>query len=150
MLARELGRVLELPVIELDQLFWKPGPTPTPPDQWRALLATVIKQKTWIMDGDLGDYDEVGLPLRLRAADGVILLDFPRRIYMWRALRRSRETWEFWKWAWAYPRTHRPRVLAAIETHAKSANVQILTGPAAVQRFLSTMIQAEPSPAGPV
>jgi adenylate kinase family enzyme len=33
-LARRLGEITALPVIELDKIFWRPGLEPTPRDQW--------------------------------------------------------------------------------------------------------------------
>src|SRR5207302_2026044 len=104
-----------------------------------SLLATLVSGRTWILDGDLGEYDDVGLALRLQAADAVIFLDFPRRIYLWRALRRSRESLEFWKWAWRYRDTSRPRVLAAIASHARRADVHVLLHPRSVGHFVLSL-----------
>jgi adenylate kinase family enzyme len=33
-LARRLGSLTDMPVIELDRLFWRPGLAATPRDQW--------------------------------------------------------------------------------------------------------------------
>lgn len=58
------------------------------------------------MDGDLGPYDVPGV--RLEAADTVILLDFSFRRCASRAIRRSRERADFWRWVGAYRRRSRP------------------------------------------
>ena len=36
-LAVRLGEISSLPIIELDKLFWRPGLTATPRDQWAAI-----------------------------------------------------------------------------------------------------------------
>ena len=53
-LARQLGEITGLPVIELDKLFWRPGLLPTPRDEWIHLQQKLVREEKWIMDGDLG------------------------------------------------------------------------------------------------
>jgi adenylate kinase family enzyme len=86
--AGRLGEATGLPVVELDQHFWKVGLVPTPADEWVALQQELVMQPEWILDGDLGPYDVVDV--RISAADTVILLDFSRWRCAWQALRRSR------------------------------------------------------------
>ncbi|MCK9879102.1 adenylate kinase [Frankia sp. Ag45/Mut15] len=108
-LATELGRLTGLPVIELDKHFWQPGPVATPPEEWAAVQAVLAARDGWIMDGDLGPHDV--LPVRLRAADTVIVLDFGFARCAWRAVRRSWERADFWRWVWNYRRTSLPQVI---------------------------------------
>jgi adenylate kinase family enzyme len=95
-LARRLGEVTGLPVIELDKVFWRAGLLVTPLDQWVVQQERLVAEDGWIMDGDLGPYDAV--EVRLRAADTIILLDFSLIRCAWRAVRRSRERADFWRW----------------------------------------------------
>lgn len=74
-LAARLGNALGLPVIELDRHFWAPDLTPTPKDRWARIQRRLSSGQAWVIDGDLGPYDV--LDVRLRAADTVIVLDFP-------------------------------------------------------------------------
>ncbi len=134
-LAQRLSCTLDLPVIELDSIFWQPGLRPTPEREWAAIQAKLVEGDRWIIDGDLGPYD-TGLALRLRAADTVVVLDFPLWRCVCQALRRSRETREFWTWVYRYRRDSLPIVTDAIATHASHANVYILRNPRQVQRFL--------------
>src|ERR1700749_1478928 len=90
-LALMLSRRLGIPVTELDSIFWRPGVRPTPEPGWTAIQRELVARERWIIDGDLGPYD-TGLALRLRAADTIVVLDFPLWRCVWRALRRSRET----------------------------------------------------------
>jgi hypothetical protein len=143
-LAARLGDITGLPVIELDKLFWQPGPVPTPHDRWAAIQRGLVKQKAWIMDGDLGPYDAIGV--RLRAADTVIFLDFSLVRCLWRATRRSRESADFWRWLLAYRRRSRPLVLRAIAAHAPGAGLHVLANPRAVRRFVAGVARDAPAP----
>jgi adenylate kinase family enzyme len=140
-LARRLGAITKLPVMELDKLFWQPGLLPTPRESWAAVQERLAGQAQWIMDGDLGPYDDV--PVRLRRADTVILLDFSLVRCAWRAIARSRERADFWRWLVAYRRKYLPLLLQAIAQHARAADVLILRDPRAVERFLDTMRASE-------
>ncbi|MEV4069781.1 hypothetical protein [Nonomuraea fuscirosea] len=133
-LAARLGAITGLPVIELDQHFWRPGLEATPPDQWAAVQGELVRTEGWIMDGDLGPYDV--LDVRLRAADTVILLDFSFWRCAWRAIRRSRERVDFWLWVWRYRRHSRPMLLSAIDTHANDARLHVFLSPYALNRFV--------------
>lgn len=133
-LARELGAITNLPIIELDKLFWQPGLNPTPRDGWLAVQEYLARREQWIMDGDLGPYDAV--ELRLRRADTVIILDFSLLRCAWRAIRRARENMEFWRWVLTYRRKHLPRLLRAVAQYSPQAELVILRDPEAVERFL--------------
>ncbi len=135
-LAARLGQITGLPVIELDRHFWKPGPNATPPAEWAPAQGELLRQETWIMDGDLGPYD-AALGARLVAADTVIVLDFPLARCAWRALRRSRERSDFWRWLLGYRRHSLPLIRRAIADHAAAADVRVLSSPRTVRRFLA-------------
>jgi adenylate kinase family enzyme len=134
-LARRLGEVTGLPVIELDKLFWQSGLTATHRDQWVSLQENLIAEDRWILDGDLGPYDAI--EVRLRAADTVIFLDFSLVLCAWRAVRRSRERSDFWRWLVAYRFESRPILMQAIAKHAASAQLRVLRNPPAVARFIA-------------
>jgi adenylate kinase family enzyme len=50
-LARRLGEITGLRVIELDNLFWQQGLAETPRDQWVKIQQKLIQERDWIMDG---------------------------------------------------------------------------------------------------
>jgi adenylate kinase family enzyme len=136
-LAKRLSEITALPLIELDKLFWRSDLSPTPRDQWMALQEDLVAEKEWIMDGDLGPYDAV--EVRLRAADTIILLDFSLLRCAWRALCRSRERADFWRWLFTYRSQSRPVLMDAISSHAPSAEVRIFRHPAALSRFVADL-----------
>src|SRR5437016_664465 len=133
-LARQLGEITGLRVIELDKLFWQPGLVETPRNQWVELQQKLVSESEWIMDGDLGPHDAV--EVRLRAADTIIFLDFSLARCAWRAFRRSRERADFWRWLLAYRRQSRPLLMQAIANHAPNADLHVLCGPGKLSRSL--------------
>ena len=141
-LAVCLGEITGLPVIELDKLFWRPGLAATPRDQWAAIQRELASQESWIMDGDLGPYDVIDV--RLEAADTVVFLDFSPLRCAWRAIRRSRERADFWRWLFSYRRRSRPLLLQAIAVHAGDADIHVLRTRRAVRRFIVGVVPGMP------
>ena len=82
--ARELGQRTGLPVIHLDRLYWRPGWTEPPKDEWRQVHDGLIAGESWIIDGNYGGTMEP----RLGAADTVVFLDLPRLVCLWSVVRR--------------------------------------------------------------
>jgi adenylate kinase family enzyme len=136
-LARSLGARTGLPVIELDKVFWQPGLVATPHDAWAALQEKLAADDRWIMDGDLGPFDVV--EVRLRRADTVIFLDFSLFRCATRAMRRSPERFDFWRWLLTYRRRSRPLLLEAISRHAPNAALHRIPTPAALDRFVDNL-----------
>ena len=141
-LAARLGEITGLPVIELDKLFWRPGLAPTPREEWAAIQRQLAAQESWIMDGDLGPYDV--LNIRLHAADAIVFLDFSPFRCAWRAIRRSPERADFWKWLLLYRRRSRPVLRQAIAAHTGDAAVCVLPTPRAVRRFVANVASFVP------
>jgi adenylate kinase family enzyme len=143
-LAARLGKITGLPVIELDKLFWRPGLAATPPQEWAAIQRQLATQESWIMDGDLGPYDVINV--RLQAADTVVFLDFAPLRCAWRAIRRSRERADFWRWLLTYRRQSRPALRQAIAARADDVDVYVLPTPRAVNRFVTKIAPAVAAP----
>src|SRR2546421_6991014 len=134
-LAVRLGEITGLPVIELDKVFWQPGLVATRRDHWVAIQERLVAEEGWIMDGDLGRYDVV--EIRLRAADTILFLDFSLLRCAWRAIRRSRERSDFWRWLFAYRWQGRPILMEAIAKHAVHADLHVFRNPEALRRFVA-------------
>lgn len=75
-LARELGVRTGLPVVHLDNLFWRADGTHVGTEEFDRRLGKVLAQDAWIMDGDFNRTYE----RRIAAADTVILLDYPEEV----------------------------------------------------------------------
>jgi adenylate kinase family enzyme len=138
-LAVHLGEITGLPVVELDKVFWRPGLVATPRDQWIEIQQRLVEEDAWIMDGDLGPYDAV--EVRLRAADTIIFLDFSLVRCAWRAVRRSRERFDYWLWLLQYRHQSRQILLEAIANHAASANLHVLRNPEGLRRFVADVVR---------
>jgi adenylate kinase family enzyme len=148
--ADRLGQLTGLPVIHLDQLFWRPGWEQTPREDWEALQSDLVAGDSWIMDGNYG----ASLALRLVRADTIVLFDLPRwlclRRAVWRSLRNygrevqapgcpERLDREFLSWIWHFPERTRPRVLAAIDEHGQQATLHRLYRPSDADRLLADL-----------
>lgn len=142
-LARQLGQVTGIPVIELDTVFWQAGLVAADPARWAACQRQLVQRDAWIVDGDLGDYDDA-LHVRLRAADTVIVLDVAFLRCAWRTLRRGRERSDYWRWIWAYRRRSLPKVMQAITADAPHAKIYVLPNPSMVRRFVTQLPHGRP------
>ena len=135
--ATALSKRTGLPLIELDRVFWQPGLVPMAPDEWVAAQLSLVAEATWILDGDLGPYDVV--QPRLAAADAVFIFDFPLWRCAWRAVRRSRERMDFWRWVIPWRRRSRPALMAAVDADARGAVVRVLRTPREAARVLASI-----------
>lgn len=121
----------------MDTVFWGPGLTAMPADDWSEMQRELAASGVWIMDGDLGPYD--ALAPRIGRADTVVLLDFSLLRCAWRVVRRSRERAGFWWWLLTWRHRSRPTVLDAVARYAPSADVHILHTPRELRHFLTTV-----------
>jgi adenylate kinase family enzyme len=147
MLARQLGAILDLPVIHLDQHYWSPGWVPMPDDRWWDCQRALLRGDRWVVDGNYGGT----LELRAELADTIVFLDLPRRVCVSRALRRVRSPVlqadgcpqrmdrQFLRWIWQFPTRTRPRMLAVLQTYAATTDVRRLRSPAEVRALLADL-----------
>jgi len=133
-LAHQLGERLDIPVIEIDKVFWSADLTPLSKEEWVVKQKELARPDAWILDGDLGKYDV--LPVRLQRSDTIILLDFPMATCLYRAFRRSRERIDFWKWVITWRRLERPKIMHAISEHSPHAELIVLRNQREVDAFL--------------
>ncbi len=77
-LARALAARTGLPLIHLDNVWWRADGTHIPREEFDRALETLLRGEKWIMDGDYSRTYEV----RVRAADTVIFLDYPEEVCM--------------------------------------------------------------------
>jgi adenylate kinase family enzyme len=77
--AIELARRLDVPHIEIDEMFWGPGWTPTSRDALRERLAAALDGPAWVVDGNYGSVRDVVWS----RADTVVWLDYPLRLVLW-------------------------------------------------------------------
>ncbi len=88
-LAADIARLTGLPLIHLDQHYWRSGWIEPPKEEWLAKVRQLIAGDRWIMDGNYGG----SLRLRLTRADTVVHLDLPAWLCVTRILRRIVGSW---------------------------------------------------------
>jgi adenylate kinase family enzyme len=85
-LGRALAARLGVPFVELDALVHGPDWRETPDDELRALVEPVMRSDGWVIDGT---YERKLGRLVLDAADTIVWLDLPLRVWLPRLLRRT-------------------------------------------------------------
>ena len=145
--ARELGRLLDLPVIHMDAVYFDDQWNPLPMERFEAAQREFVAAPRWVVDGN---YNST-LQVRLEAADTVVFMDLPTRVCLWGILSRqlhhgrgqndqngvyNRITGDVLRYVLGYRRKMRPKVLAKIDRHASGARLIMLTSRRQTRRFL--------------
>ena len=129
-LAKELGAILNLPVIHLDRYYWKPGWVEESADVFQRFQQEVIREDEWIIDGNYRN----SLDLRLSRCDTVIYLDFKRIVALRGIFKRyhqyknkerdsigvgcpERIDKSFFKWVWNFRKNARPILLNKVKEY---------------------------------
>jgi len=150
--SRRLGAVTGLPVIHLDQHYWRPGWDEPSKEEWSRQVTGLLQRDSWIIDGN---YSRT-MDLRLGYCDTVIFLDFPRHVCTARVIRRflryrgtnrpdlaagcpEKIDWEFAKWTWNYPKRSRPRVLERLARLREKISIFELRTDRQVEQFLRSL-----------
>ena len=154
-LSRDLMPLLELPVIHLDQGFWKEGWVPSELDEWDRRLETIMsEQERWIMDGNYGS----SFHLRMPRAQVIVFLDYPPRVYRFRVLKRiwtyhgkvrpdlsegcpEKLDWEFLRWVWGFHRSDRPKILRALKRYVQQQVVFWLRHPSERDELVELLVK---------
>jgi adenylate kinase family enzyme len=158
-LARRLGRRLGLPVIHLDQLYWRPGWQKPDPEEFRSRVAAAVAGDAWITDGNYS----ATFDLRLPRADAVIILERARWRPLCRVLRRriierrtrpdlpegcpERFDWELLRYIWRFDRDVWPRIEAALVAGGLDLPVVRLRAEREIAAFIAGLTAQPASPA---
>ena len=89
--GRALAERLAVPFVEMDALVHGPGWVETSDDDLRARVEPILAGDEWVVDGT---YQRKLGNLVLDAADTVVWLDLPVRVWLPRLMRR---TWRRWR-----------------------------------------------------
>lgn len=150
-MARQLGDKLQIPVVHLDKLFWKPGWMESSREEIDAKIMAEMAKPQWIMDGN---YNRT-LAERMRHCDTIIYLDFSRFACLMGVLKRVITTYgtvrpdmgegcperfdgEFLQWVWNYNKNKRESNYRLLNeaTHAETI---VLKNRRAVKKFLKSL-----------
>ncbi len=154
-LAVRLGSLLDLPVVHLDAVYWKPDWQKPPQEEWQRRHGELLSREAWILDGNYGST----MRERIAAGDTVILLALSRFTCLFQVFRRAirfrgrsradihpgcREQLpdrEFLGWIWNYNRTRLPGILQCLERIRDHKNVVILRSGKEVAKFVDALKQ---------
>ena len=94
--GKQLAKRLDIPFIEMDEVFWDANWREPPDAEFFPKLKTALSEHSWVLDGN---YTRT-IPIKWKDIDLVIWLDysFPRTLYqsITRAINRSYTKKELW------------------------------------------------------
>lgn len=86
-LAKRIADVLGIEALPLDQTHFLPGWVERDPEESRELVRAELERQNWVIDGN---YPSLLWNERLRDADQIVWLDYPRLRCLVRVIKRSR------------------------------------------------------------
>lgn len=141
-LCRVLKKNLDLPLLEIDQIFWTPNWQVAPAEEYNARHDAFIAKETWLVDGG-GSWESV--VKRMDVADTIIFLDMPLWRHCWWVTKRqiwSRKsgvgwklTGKLYKMVWQMHKEMRPRIIAELARQDRSTKVITLRSLAELNAF---------------
>lgn len=151
-LARQLGAATSLPIVHLDSLYWQPGWIGTEKVLFKEKLIVELQKFAWIIDGN---FDST-LALRAQYADLIIMLDYDKKLCLYRAMKRyithlgktradmtlgcpEKMDVEFIKWIWTYPKEARQNVLDVLSS--TPVDSLIIKSPQQLSNWLSDYVK---------
>lgn len=157
-LAKQLGSLLQLPVVHMDAHFWNPGWVPKPNEEWDELVRQYTAQEQWIMDGNYSRTME----FRIKRAEVIIYLDLPRLLCMYRIVKRrlmyhnrtrpdmnegcpEKLDWAFVKWVWNYKSRSRQSTLARLQQAGPHQQVITVTTRRQVKELIRSFAGGGPA-----
>ena len=84
-LAKQLAEIYKIQLLFLDTIQFESDWKERDFDESRKLVAAFMKQDSWVIDGN---YTKFFQTERLLAVDQIIYMDFPRRVCLYRVLKR--------------------------------------------------------------
>jgi adenylate kinase family enzyme len=150
--SKKLGSMTGLPIVHLDYYHLQSQHNyRADTASWNLKVIELIKPDKWIMDGNYG----ATFPERFKSADTIVFFDIPRRICLYRILKRyfyyqnrkrdeMPDDWvekldpEFLKYVWHFSRRSKPKILDQIKNN-KNENVIIFKKSKEVEYYLSNI-----------
>ena len=145
-LARALAARTGLPLVHLDNIWWRADGTHISRDAFDRALEGLLAGEKWVMDGDYSRTYEV----RLRAADTVIFLDYDEETCMAGIMARVGQNRPDMPWTedaldpelvaqvQNYRQSNRPTVLALLQKYPDKQAI-VFTDRAQADRWLAEL-----------
>lgn len=148
--AKQLSKNLDIPLVHLDFYFHQEAPKYYDnEEEWKEKVLELASSKRWIIDGN---YTST-ITLRAKHADTIIFLDYPRKVYLFRVLKRQLlhkkrddmpEDWKesisfiFLKRVWRYKKDERPIIMREINKHGDK-HIVVLKNQNETDQFLADL-----------
>jgi len=149
-LARQLHSITQIPIIHLDQEYWRPNWIETPKEEWIGIVEELANRETWIMDGNFSST----FHLRIPRADTIIYLDRSTPTCLWRVCKRiftyyrkvrpdmgagcpERFDFEFLQYVLTFNRRERKKLLRVVETSKDSKRTFVFQNDEEINAFLA-------------
>lgn len=150
-LSRQLGDKLNLPVVHLDKLFWRPGWEQISREEFDKLHREALAGQKWIIDGN---FDRT-MGERIGYCDTVIYLDFSRTACLMGVVKRILTSYgkvrpdmgedcperidrEFLQWVWNFNKNKREKTYRLLNETDGIEKI-VLKNRRAVRKFLKTL-----------
>ena len=152
--SRRLHELTQLPLVHLDQAYWKPNWVEPSIEEWRSIVTKLAAEDNWIMDGNYsGTWD-----LRIPRADTIIFLDKPTSVCLYRVLKRIFQNYgkvrpdmvsgcperldaTFLHYVLMYNRTRRTKNLKQLEALKKEKQVFVFRKNKEIEAFITKIKQ---------
>lgn len=151
-LARELGDLLQLPLVHLDKAYWRPNWLERDKQEWEQIVTKLADQDQWILDGNYGGT----MDIRLQRADTVVFLDRSRWLCVYRVLLRlwrtagrtrpdmaegceERFSFAFLHYVFFYNNTRRPGILKKLHQLSSKQTVFRLRTQREINHFIASL-----------
>jgi adenylate kinase family enzyme len=139
-LALKLHKILHIPLIHIDQYFWKPGWQRPDREEFRKIHDQLCDAPEWIIEGMATRHFEY----RLQKANVIIFLDVPLYICLYRIYKRAifnfgkvffssapgcAERWpdhEFLTYVWNFNKKQKPEIMALLNKYQKDKKIFVI------------------------
>lgn len=150
--SRKLQQLKGNPLYHLDKLFWLPDWELRSAEEQDRIQKGLVQEDKWIIDGNY----QRSLPIRLERADTIFLFDYPRRVCLYRAMKRivsnrkrtrpdmgegcpERFDWEFMKFIWNFNKNNRPGLVALLDQAPDGIEIQHFRRPCETANYLRAL-----------
>jgi len=152
-LGLKLHNILKLPLYHLDQYFWKPGWQESNYTEFEKIHNKLCDQDEWIIEG----MNTRILEYRVKSADIIIFLDFPRYLCFYRVFKRAITcfgkvyfssakgcpegylSFKFLKFIWNFPYKQKTRIESLIKKYKNQKKIFIIKNQTDLHKLIETL-----------
>lgn len=151
-LAAKLSEKLQIPLLHLDTIYWKANWQEEDKEIFENKQIEFLKNDSWIIDGNYRDT----LEMRLKDADTVLYLDYPRRVAIYGIYKRYFEYRKktrtsiaagckekidrsFFKWVWRFKKHAKPKIIEILNGYKDNCNIYFFKNRKELNNFLNNL-----------